>query len=88
MHSEAPRLRFRKPVKLVVDVPGVSADAAEHRQRAERREKQLASVMDDARDLRRERDSLTQQAALLHCQLEVNGALSAARANRRSRHEA
>lgn len=41
--------------------------------------------MEEARDLRRERDALAQQAALLHGQ--VHGAPSAARANGRSRHE-
>ncbi|WP_306770783.1 hypothetical protein [Paraburkholderia sp. UYCP14C] len=70
---------------LVADVQRISADAAEHRRLAERHEKHLANVMEEARDLRRERDALAQQTALLHGQ--VHGAPSAARANGRSRHE-
>ncbi|WP_144155015.1 DNA-binding protein [Paraburkholderia sp. BCC1885] len=73
--------------QLVADVQRISADAAEHRRLAERHEKQLASVMGEVRDLRRERDALAQQAALLQGQLKVRGEATPARATRRSRHE-
>lgn len=56
--------------QLVGDVQRLSADAAEHRRLAERHEKQLASVMEEARELRRERDVLAQQVALLQGQLK------------------
>lgn len=57
--------------QLIADVQLQAAAAAEHRRHAERHEAQLASVMDEARDLRRERDALARQAALLEGQLRA-----------------
>ncbi|MFM0474001.1 DNA-binding protein [Paraburkholderia strydomiana] len=57
--------------QLIADVHRQAAEAAEHRRFAERHEKQLASMMDEARDLRRERDALARQAALLEGQLKA-----------------
>jgi chromosome segregation ATPase len=71
--------------QLVADIQRISAEAAEHRRLADRHEKQLASVMDEARDLRRERDALAQQAALLQGQLKARSEAAPARTNRRSR---
>jgi chromosome segregation ATPase len=73
--------------QLVVDVQRISADAAEHRRLAERHETQLASVMDEARNLRSKRDALAQQAALLQGQLAGRVESSPARKTRRSRQE-
>ncbi|MFM0257215.1 DNA-binding protein [Paraburkholderia sediminicola] len=73
--------------QLIVDVQRISAEAAEHRRVAEQHEKQLASVMDEARDLRRERDALARQAALLQGELKARGDAPPTRATRRSRHE-
>jgi hypothetical protein len=74
-------------VQLIADVQRISAEAAEHRRIAERHEKQLASVMDEARDLRREHDALARQAALLQGQLKARREASAARTPRPARHE-
>jgi chromosome segregation ATPase len=71
--------------QLVADIQRIAAEAAEHRRLADRHEKQLASVMDEARDLRRERDALAQQAALLQGQLKARSEAAPARTNRRSR---
>ncbi|MDB0559392.1 DNA-binding protein [Ralstonia solanacearum] len=57
--------------QLVGDVQRLSAEAAEHRRLAERHEKQLASVMEEARELRRERDTLAQQVAGLQGELKM-----------------
>lgn len=56
--------------QLIADVQRISAEAAEHRRLAERHEKQLASVRDEARDLQRDRDALARQVALLQGQLK------------------
>lgn len=53
--------------QLVADVQKFSSDAAEHRRLAERHEKQLASVMEEAR----ERDTLAQQVAGLQGELKI-----------------
>ncbi|MCW3663692.1 DNA-binding protein [Burkholderia cenocepacia] len=71
--------------QLVGDVQRLSADAAEQRRLVERHEKQLASVMEEARELRRERDALVQQVALLQGQLAAQTALLPPRAAKRSR---
>lgn len=71
--------------QLVGDVQRLTADAAEQRRLAERHEKQLASVMEEARELRRERDSLAQEIALLRGQLSARGAPTPARTTKRSR---
>lgn len=71
--------------QLVGDVQRLSADAAEQRRLAERHEKQLASVMEDARELRRERDELAQQVALQQGQLKARTGPSPTRPARRSR---
>ncbi|MBC8751041.1 MULTISPECIES: DNA-binding protein [Paraburkholderia] len=71
--------------QLVADVQRLSADAAEQRRLAERHEKQLASVMEEARDLRRERDAMAQQVALLQGQLKARGETTPARTAKRSR---
>lgn len=57
--------------QLVADVQRLSADAAEQRRLAERHEAQLASVLDELRELRRERDALTRQVAQLQGQLQA-----------------
>uniref|UniRef100_E1TIR7 Putative cointegrase resolution protein n=1 Tax=Burkholderia sp. (strain CCGE1003) TaxID=640512 RepID=E1TIR7_BURSG len=57
--------------QLIADVQRISAEAAEHRRFAERHEAQLARVMDEARELRRERDALARQAALLEGRLKA-----------------
>jgi len=57
--------------QLVADVQRLSADAAEQRRLADRHEKQLASAIEEARELRRERDTLAQQVALLQGQLKA-----------------
>jgi len=69
--------------QLVADGQRLSADAAEHRRLAERHEKQLAGVMEETRELRRERDSLTQQVALLQGQLKGRDESAPARTARR-----
>lgn len=74
--------------QLVADVQRISAEAAEHRRLAERHEKQLICVIDEARNLRQERDAFAQQAALLQGHLKVSGDAPQARATRRSRHQA
>lgn len=71
--------------QLVGDVQRLAADAAEQRRLAERHEKQLASVMEEARELQRERDALVQQAALLQGQLAARTAPLPPRAAKRSR---
>jgi chromosome segregation ATPase len=73
--------------QLIADVQRISAEAAEHRRLAERHEKQLASVVDEARDLRRERDALARQAALLQGQLKARREAPPSRTARPSRHE-
>lgn len=73
--------------QLIVDVQRISGEAAEHRRTAERHEKQLASVMDEARDLRRERDALARQAALLQGELKARNEASPARTTRPARRE-
>ena len=62
---------WQRNEQLVADVHRQEAEAAEHRRFAERLEEQLASVKDEARDLRRERDALARQAALLEGQLKA-----------------
>lgn len=57
--------------QLIADVQRISADAAEHRRLAGRHERQLGSVMDETHDLRRNRDALAQQVALLKGQLKA-----------------
>jgi hypothetical protein len=47
--------------QLVSDVQRLTAEAAEQRRLAERHEKQLTRVMEEARELRCERDALAQQ---------------------------
>jgi hypothetical protein len=69
----------------VSDVQRLTAEAAEQRRLAERREKQLTRVMEEARELRCERDALAQQVALLQGQLTVHTKPAPARAARRSR---
>ncbi len=71
--------------QLVGDVQRLSADAAEQRRLAERHEKQLASAMEEARELRRERDALVQQVALLHGQVAARTAPLPPRTAKRSR---
>ncbi|MDH6153668.1 MULTISPECIES: DNA-binding protein [Paraburkholderia] len=71
--------------QLVGEVQRLTADAGEQRRLAERHEKQLASVMDEARELRRERVALAQQVALLQGQLAARAEPVPARATRRSR---
>jgi chromosome segregation ATPase len=71
--------------QLVGDVQRLSADAAEQRRHAERHEKQLASVIEEARELRRERDALAQQVASLQGELKTRLESSPARTTRRSR---
>jgi chromosome segregation ATPase len=57
--------------QLVGDVQRLSAEASEQRRLADRHEKQLASVIDEARELRRDRDTLAQQVASLQGQLKA-----------------
>ncbi|TDN59150.1 DNA-binding protein [Paraburkholderia sp. BL10I2N1] len=71
--------------QLVGDVQRLTAEAGEQRRLAERHEKQLAGVMDEARELRRERDALAQQVALLQGQLNARAEPAPTRATRRSR---
>ncbi|MFP6560361.1 DNA-binding protein [Paraburkholderia sp. B3] len=71
--------------QLVGDVQRLTADAAEQRRLAERHEKQLTSVMEEARELRRERDALAQGIALLRGQLSARAEPTPARATKRSR---
>jgi chromosome segregation ATPase len=73
--------------QLIVDLQRISGEAAEHRRVAERHEKQLASVMDEARDLRRERDALARRAALLQGELKARGEALPARTTRPARRE-
>ncbi|MFM0197760.1 integrase [Paraburkholderia strydomiana] len=68
--------------QLIADVQLQAAAAAEHRRFAERYEKQLTSVMDEARELRRERDTLARQAALLQGQLKARRESRPARPSR------
>ncbi|WP_018441894.1 DNA-binding protein [Trinickia symbiotica] len=71
--------------QLVGDVQRQAADAAEQRRLAERHEKQLASAMEEARELRRERDTLVQQVALLQGQVAARTATLPPRIAKRSR---
>ncbi len=71
--------------QLVADVQRCSADAAEQRRLAERHETQLVSVLDELRELRRERDALTRQVAQLQGQLQAQGAPAPARPMKRTR---
>ncbi|MGP8437857.1 DNA-binding protein [Paraburkholderia fungorum] len=71
--------------QLVGDVQRLSADAAEQRRLAERHEKQLASVMDEARELRRERDTLAQQVASLQGQIRTHTGPPSTRLTKRPR---
>ncbi len=71
--------------QLVGDVQRLTADAAEQRRLADRHEKQLASVMDEARELRRERDALAQETALLRGQLSARAEPTPARTTKRAR---
>lgn len=71
--------------QLVGDVQRLTADAAEQRRLAERHEKQLASVMEEARELRRERDALVQQVALLQGQVAARTTPLPPRTAKRSR---
>ncbi|WP_258171833.1 IS110 family RNA-guided transposase [Burkholderia multivorans] len=71
--------------QLVGDVQRMTAEADEHRRWGERHEKQLASVMEDARALRRERDGFAQQAALLQGQLTARAEPAPERAMKRAR---
>jgi chromosome segregation ATPase len=71
--------------QLVGDVQHLSAEAAEQRRLAERHEKQLASVMDEARELRRERDALAQQVASLQGQIKTHTNPSSTRPTKRPR---
>ncbi len=71
--------------QLVADVQQLSADAAEQRRLAERHEKQLASVMDEMRELRRERDALARQVAQLQGQLQAQVNPARGRPAKRSR---
>ena len=57
--------------QLVGDVQRLSAEAAEQRRLVDRHEKQLASAIEEARELRRERDTLAQQVASLQGQLKA-----------------
>ena len=57
--------------QLVGDAHRISADAAEQSRLAGRHEKLLDRVTQEARDLRRERDALAQQVALLQGQLKA-----------------
>lgn len=72
--------------QLVGDVQRLSADAAEQRRLAGRHEKQLASAMEEARELRRERDAMARQVSLLQGQLKSRTEPSPTRPARRSRH--
>ncbi|CAB3796803.1 DNA-binding protein [Pararobbsia alpina] len=78
----------RRNEQLVVDVQRISADAAEHRRLAERHERQLGSVMEEARDLQLKRDALARQVALLQGQLKARNQSSLVRRTRRSRKDA
>lgn len=71
--------------QLVGEVQRLAADAAEQRRLAERHEKQLASVMEEARELRQERNALVQQTALMQGQLAARTAPLPPRAAKRSR---
>ncbi|WP_028215218.1 DNA-binding protein [Paraburkholderia mimosarum] len=57
--------------QLVGEVQRVSAEAAEQRRLADRHEKQTAIAIDEARELRRERDTLAQQVASLQGQIKA-----------------
>lgn len=57
--------------QLIAEVHRQAAEATEHHRFAERHEEQLASVMDQVRDLRRERDALARQTALLKGKLKA-----------------
>lgn len=84
-HAEAALAKVQhRNEQLVGDVQRLTADAAEQRRLTERHEKQLASVMEEARELRRERDSVTQEVALLRGQLTARTE-APARAAKRSR---
>lgn len=71
--------------QLVGEVQRISADAAEQRRLAERHEKQLASAIEEARELRRERDALAHQGALLQGQLAARAEPAPVRSAKRSR---
>lgn len=71
--------------QLVGDVQRLSAEAAEQQRLADRHEKQLTSVMDEARELRRERDALAQQVASLQAQIRTHAAPSSTRPTKRPR---
>ncbi|TXC82395.1 DNA-binding protein [Paraburkholderia azotifigens] len=68
--------------RLVGDVERTSADAAEQRRLAERHEKLLDRVTEEAHQLRLERDTLAQQMALLHGQMRASGKSLPSRRNR------
>ncbi|MFM0515126.1 DNA-binding protein [Paraburkholderia sp. RL17-373-BIF-A] len=71
--------------QFVGDFQRLSADAAEQRRLADRHEKQLASVMDEARELRRERDTLAQQVASLQGQIRTHTGPQSTRPTKRPR---
>ncbi|ALL70288.1 Plasmid replication region DNA-binding N-term (plasmid) [Paraburkholderia caribensis MBA4] len=70
---------------LVAEVERTSADAAEQRRLAERHEKLLDRVTDEAQQLRLGRDALAQQMALLQGQMRASGKSLPSRRNRFSR---
>jgi chromosome segregation ATPase len=73
--------------QLIGDVQRLTADGAEQRRLAERHEKQVISVMEEARALRGERDALAQQVARLQGQLAARTGATPVRAVKRSRKE-
>lgn len=73
--------------QLIGDVQRLTADGAEQRRVAERHEKQVISVMEEARALRGERDALAQQVARLQGQLTAQTGATPVHAVKRSRKE-
>ncbi|WP_152561823.1 hypothetical protein [Cupriavidus sp. SK-3] len=57
--------------QLVGQVQQLSAEAASQQRLAERMQQQFASATDEARELRKERDALAQQLALLQGRMEA-----------------
>ncbi|MGH8854792.1 MAG: DNA-binding protein [Telluria sp.] len=75
----------QKNEQLVSQVQEFSAEVASQRRLAERMQQQFTSATDEARDLRKERDALAQQLALLQGRMEAQAQPASARSAKRSR---
>ncbi|CAN7775850.1 DNA-binding protein [Cupriavidus necator] len=71
--------------QLVIQVQRLSAEAVSQQSLAERMQRQVTSAMDEARNLRNERDTLAQQVALLQGRMEAQAQPVAPRASKRAR---